>query len=1028
MKNTALVRKTIWLFIALIVSLFSWVSLGRVFAANPTPVLGSAVVLNTGNYIFFTSEIYGANVVISEPDAGNSNIRTISGYAWSQDLGWIKFSQGETPGVFVDYTTGNVSGSAYVINTGNILDFSNYGSNTVVDTTTGIFSGYVWSQDIGWIEFGNNVYVADTLPPTNVNTVAGYTSDSKAKSITSSEVLVYNHTLPYFEWETPIDPSTQSHGYQSSGISGYYVYWGPSSTAIPSSSGVFQEENYIAPSVSENQTYYLRIQSVDNHGNIYTNEDQDYTFFVYKADLLNPTNVKYITTPSGTFSNIEEMFFSWPSAANVISSDENGILGWQYSLNGIDNWKGTLTSERFDFEYIPFEDTTYIHYLTNEKDSANVIIGNNIIYFRSIDNAGNFSDYVTGGISYGGMAPQFPTESVVSVSPETNTSNEFSITWPNATAQEGRTILRYYYMINTTPPSTYETLSSNSSLYIPVEGTSVSTRMLRGSIKGVNTVYVVAVDNQYGYSQSNAITGTYTLNSTLPDPILNLSLADTSIKSVQLWRASLNWEEPAYKGDGDLTYTIQRSTDGTTWATVGTTKGLSYTDTLPESRRYYYQVGVSDSTDESTNNPTMSSVINSMIQGRYTEPAEIVSNVVLKNISTRHATIYWTTNRESDTKVMYGTSSGMYFKEEAYMSEQTKNHEIKLNNLEPDTTYYLIAKWTDEDGNTGSTQEISFRTDPMPKVFSSKVERVGLDYAIITFEVYGATKASVLYGKNLSYTDLKEVNTSVTRSKYSVIIDGLQDGTAYNYKIRLTDIEGYIYDSIENHSFTTPPRPKISNVRIQELREVASPTVMFSWESNAKVNSIVRYRENVEGASEMDKIEMKYIAGLHEMEISGLKSETQYIAYVEGLDEYGNKAISEPIYFSTETDTRPPKIFNIKVEEDLMSRTVQNDRTRSAQLILTWETDEPATGRVEYGEGSTGIYSSSSKIDQDLRTKHLVILSGLTPSKVYSLQIVSSDHVGNTSKYGPLVSVTPKASATVLEIVLNSISKVFRIF
>src|SRR5690606_19566742 len=125
-----------------------------------------------------------------------------------------------------------------------------------------------------------------------------------------------------------------------------------------------------------------------------------------------------------------------------------------------------------------------------------------------------------------------------------------------------------YYMINTTPPSTYETLSSNSSLYIPVEGTSVSTRMLRGSIKGVNTVYVVAVDNQYGYSQSNAITGAYTLNSTLPDPILNLSLADTSIKSVQLWRASLNWEEPAYKGDSDLTYTIQRSTDGTTWATV----------------------------------------------------------------------------------------------------------------------------------------------------------------------------------------------------------------------------------------------------------------------------------------------------------------------------------------------------------------------------------------------------------------------------------------------------------------------------
>lgn len=1028
MKNTALIRKTMWLFVIFVVSLFSWVFIDRVFASNSTPVLGSAVVLNTGNAIFFTSEIYSANVVISNPDIGNGNIRTISGYAWSQDLGWIKFTQGETPGVFVDYITGAVSGSAYVINTGNIFDFSNYGSNTVVNTTTGVFSGYVWSQDLGWIEFGNNVYVADTLAPNNVNAVVGFTSDAKTKNITSSEVLVYNHIAPYFEWESPIDPSTQPHGYQSSGIAGYYVYWGPSSTAIPSSSGIFQSENFITVDVAENQTYYLRVQAVDNHGNVYTNESQGYTYFIYKADILNPSNVKYIVTPSGTFGNIGEMFFSWPNAANVASSDGNGILGWQYSLNGIDNWKGTNTSERFDFEYIPFEDTTYIHYLTNEKDFGDVIVGNNIIYFRSIDNAGNFSSYVTGGISYGGMAPQFPAESIVSVSPNTNISNEFSIAWPSAVAQEGRSILRYYYMINTIPPSTYETLSNNSSLYIPIEGTSISQRMLRGSIKGVNTVYVVAVDDLYGYSQSNAITGTYVLNSTLPDPILNLSLADTSIKSVQLWRASLNWEEPAYKGDGDLTYTIQRSTNGTNWLTVGTTKGLSYTDTLSESRRYYYQVGVSDSTDESLNSPTFSIVVNAVIQGRYTEPAKIISDAVLTNISTRHATIYWATNRESDTKVMYGTSSGVYFKEEAYMSEQTKNHEIRLNNLEPDTIYYFVARWTDEDGNTGSTQEMSFRTDPMPKVFSSKVERVGLDYAMVTFEVYGATKASVLYGRNLSYTDMREVNTSTSRSKYSIIIDGLQDGTTYNYKIRLADIEGYIYDSIENHSFTTPPKPKVSNVRIQELREVASPTVVFSWESNTKMNSIVRYRENIQGSSEMDKINMEYILGIHEMEISGLKSETQYIAYVEGLDEYGNKAISEPIYFTTKTDTRPPKIFNIKIEEDLMSRTVQNDRTRSAQLILTWETDEPATSRVEFGEGSTGIYSSSSKIDQDLRSKHLVIISGLTPSKVYSLQIVSLDQVGNASKYGPLVSVTPKASATVLETVFNSISKIFRIF
>jgi len=168
--------------------------------------------------------------------------------------------------------------------------------------------------------------------------------------------------------------------------------------------------------------------------------------------------------------------------------------------------------------------------------------------------------------------------------------------------------------------------------------------------------------------------------------------------------------------------------------------------------------------------------------------------------------------------------------------------------------------------------------------------------------------------------------------------------------------------------------------------------------------------------------------GEHEMEITGLVPETPYIAYVEGVDDYGNKAVSEPIRFTTETDTRPPKILNVQVEPDLLGRTVQTDRSRSAQLIVSWETDEPATSKVSFGEGSAGIYTSSSKMDHEMRTKHLVIVSGLSPSKVYSLQIESMDPSENVGTYGPIVSITPKSANTVLETVLGSISNVFKIF
>lgn len=1028
MRNTVRVKPAILILLFLTILSSSLFFISKIFAAGSTPILGSATVSNTSNLIFFTSEIYDANVVISDPDSDNGNVRTISGYAWSQDIGWIEFTGNNTSGVFVDYTTGMLSGSAYVMNTGNILDFSNYGSNAVVNPTTGIFTGYVWSQDIGWIHFDSDVYIKDSLAPNNVASVNGYSNDSKTVSITSSDTLVYKHTQPYFEWSTPLDPSTELHGYQSSGIYGYYVYWGPSSTALPSNSGTFQEENSITVDVTENQTYYLRIQAVDNHGNIYSNPEENYTLFEYIADLLNPTNVSYIVTPSGNFGNVDDMFFSWPSNPGVTSSDVNGILGWQYSINDVSSWTGIEHSDRFQLDYIPFQDTVYTHYLTQERDLPNMLVGNNIIYFRTVDNAGNFSGYVTGGIAYGGLAPRFSEEAVVTVTPDYNTSNEFALNWPQATVEDGREVSSYYYMINTLPPSTYETLVSNKSKYIPVSANTVATSALRGAVKGSNIAYVVAIDDQNGYSPSNYISGAFELDSSLPDPVNNLSMADTSIKSAELWRASLNWDEPTYKGDGNLSYIIQRSTDGLSWTTVDRTTGLSYTDSVDSSRIYYYQVGSSDSTDQSQSNPSMSSVVSGTVQGVYLEPAELVSGIVLTNIGTRNALISWVTDRASDTKIAYGTKSNEYFEEEAYNSKQLTNHQMTLNNLEPDTTYYFKAKWTDEDGNTGESHEISFRTDPTPQVYKTNVERVGLDYAMISFEVYGATKATIVYGKNLSYTAIQEINTSPNRSNYSVILNELEDGTTYNYKMRLTDTDGYIYESIENNAFTTPPKPMVSNVRVQEIKEVASPTVMFSWQSNTKINSIITYKEDSSDSIPKNQIDMEYVSGLHEMEISGLLPQTQYIAYIEGVDEYSNKAISESIRFTTATDTRPPKILNVVVEPDLISRTDQSDKSRSAQFVVSWETDEPATSKVEFGEGGAGLYTSSSKLDQELRTKHLVIISGLIPSKVYSLQVVSADSYENTAEYGPLVSITPKSNDTIFETVLGTISNIFKIF
>lgn len=115
-------------------------------SAASVAISGSATVVNTGGTLSFSS--FNSNAVV-DSETGN-----ISGYVWSTDLGWIDFDNNGNPNsARIDLGTGNVLGQAYAINTGGLVDFTNFNSNVVVDLETGLFSGYGWSTDLGWINF-----------------------------------------------------------------------------------------------------------------------------------------------------------------------------------------------------------------------------------------------------------------------------------------------------------------------------------------------------------------------------------------------------------------------------------------------------------------------------------------------------------------------------------------------------------------------------------------------------------------------------------------------------------------------------------------------------------------------------------------------------------------------------------------------------------------------------------------------------------------------------------------------------------
>jgi len=1041
---------------------FLLAALALVFLVRPLvhaasfPVTGRALVENTGAFLDFDE--YNSQVYI------NMTHHKFSGYVFSEDLGWVAFGADNNPSgpVTYDPDTGLLAGKAYVLNTAAYLDFSDYNSNVTIDLDTGTFSGYGFSEDIGWINFTSPGVSIDADLPIDTVEPEVNASNISMQSADSGHIILNggwsNSFAPYFSWDSGADDEA------GTGLKGYCLYLGTEADADPGNhvseagtSGLLINSpldtvgtpcqfivagtsldlsagDYLASSFVNGTTYHLRIKAIDQAGNTYNQGESGgaaAASLSFSFDSVAPNNVAFINPASGTFNNVADMNFSWPTnppAASAASSDvHSGVLGWQYAIKDTDTWLGSETHPTLGIDFIPALNLEQPYYLTDERDGDLIEIGDNIIYFRTVDEAGNTSPpatYRTGSLAYGGDAPIFEGGAVVTVTPNINTSNEFALSWPAAQPDEGQTVAQYFYMINTTPPVTLATLRNNPGTYIPTTSTSVAAGMLPGVQKDNNIVRVVAVDDEDNYSSSNFIFGNFTLDSDLPDPAKNLTASDASIKAASLWRASLAWDHPDYRGTGDLTYTIQRSSDGQSWTTITTTSGTAYVDTVDDSRQYFWRIGTSDTSADSIANPSYTNAVALTPKGSFSDPAKLTSGPEVKTITTRKAEIIWTTNRDSDSKIAYGTKSGDYFDEEPSNSSQVTDHKINLTNLLPGTTYYYQARWTDEDGNTGKSEEKRFTTESAPTVTDPQATQIGLSNAILRYTVKGASSVKIYYGRSTAFGGMLEVATSREEVTLTTELTELEDGSLYYYKVNPVDSEGFEYEG-QALTFETMPRPRISNVRLQEIAGSAQTTVLVSWSVNTPMSSVVSYYPTGQASAARDEVNVELRGGEHQMTVSGLLPQQQYQLVVKGRDRAGNEAVSDTFNFTTATDTRPPQIINLKVIGGTIPPVGFAAGDIKAQLVVTWDTDEPATSQVEFGAGTGGSYSQKTQEDGNLTTNHTVIISGLTPSQVYHLRAITKDAAGNEARSIDVTTIAPKATRSAFDLVIENLASAF---
>ena len=824
-----------------------------------------------------------------------------------------------------------------------------------------------------------------------------------------------NASTPYFSW-SPANDSQSS-------ILGYCVYVGTDSNADPvttkgllgtSPVNVNSDCPYVVsgtslnlatsgvlatPLSTSNSPYYIKIKAIDNAQNIYSGTSASANF---RFDDTAPTNPLFVSTPS-QFVSSKQVNVTWPTAdANAANDNNSGVAGLQYRIGSSGTWYGDAHTGSQSSSDLLANDGSYE--TVDPPDFDSLHDGNNTIYFRTYDNAGNVSTtYVTGVIKINTVSPTSPLN--VTATPSTNTTNSFAFNWqPPASYGGSEGNLVYCYTINTLP-------SANTCTFTAAGVTNLSAGAY-ATQPGDNTFYVVAKDEAGNINYATYGQATFTANTAAPGIPLNTDVADISVKATSNWRLALSWDAPTDTGAGIASYKVYRSTDGNTFSNVASTSGTSYVDGGLQSIKYYYKIKACDSAN---NCGALTSAVSITPTGKFTSPAELVSQPKVTDISTRKATIQWSTDRDSDSRIQYGLKTGDYFNTEAAISAQTTDHQIVLNNLTAGTTYYFKARWTDIDGNIGSSTEKSFTTSPAP-VVKEVTSTTTLTTANINFTSKDAYKVKIYYGKSEGFGGTQTLNTSPTESSYAMQLNDLEDGTKYFFKLNTTDADGNEYEG-NVYSLTTPARPKISNVRFQPVENQPSSTQKVSWTTNVPTDSVVAYGV---GNLEENRTDSK-LTTEHEITIQSLKDDSVYQLVARSRDASGNLATSDIQTFKTALDTRPPKIYDITV--DVAIRGSGGDAR--GQIVVSWKTDEPSTSQVAYGAGSSGQYSSVTSEDTKLSTDHVIVISDLSTSRVYHLEPRSFDKARNQASGTPQVAIVGRGTENVLSIIINALQNIF---
>ncbi|MHB1330895.1 MAG: fibronectin type III domain-containing protein [Minisyncoccota bacterium] len=196
--------------------------------------------------------------------------------------------------------------------------------------------------------------------------------------------------------------------------------------------------------------------------------------------------------------------------------------------------------------------------------------------------------------------------------------------------------------------------------------------------------------------------------------------------------------------------------------------------------------------------------------------APVISDIDM-DVDRHSAVISWDTNERADSTIYWSTTSPLNISTGTASSTEDgyrRNHEIKINDLTASTTYYIVVRSKDKNGNTTTSQQLSFvtdksaNTDTTSPIISNVVATVGTTTISLSWTTNEPANSKMFYSTTTPLVTSASTTNFVVQgsfvSNHTIQATNLATGTPYSIIIQSTDNAGNISSSPEFVATTTP--------------------------------------------------------------------------------------------------------------------------------------------------------------------------------------------------------------------------------